>query len=188
MGCQESSRPLLRRSKTGKDFVFEILKTLIICFIIKVRLKHLKNWHMILKCLSLKSWQMLPLRGAYEQDKLHPDWHLGLKSNKGKRRNDLMFMWLNNYLDATCSGISVNANEWRCRWLTGVPLHGIEGEGISSMHSEKNPESNLIIRELGSVVYSRCQPLALSVAAVIHVIEKSVGGEVGWKGRKRGRK
>lgn len=32
------------------------------------------------------------------------------------------------------------------------------------------------------------KPLALSVAAVIHVIEKSVGGEVGWKGRKRGRK
>lgn len=29
---------------------------------------------------------------------------------------------------------------------------------------------------------------ALSVAAVIHVIEESVGGEVGWKERKRGRK
>ena len=35
---------------------------------------------------------------------------------------------------------------------------------------------------------SRFQPLALSVALVIHVIEKSVGGEVGWMGRKRARK
>lgn len=37
-------------------------------------------------------------------------------------------------------------------------------------------------------MHSCFQPLALSVALVIHVIEKSVGGEVGWTGRKRARK
>lgn len=47
---------------------------------------------------------------------------------------------------------------------------------------------NRLCASVRSAVCSCFQPLALSVAAVIHVIEKSVGGEVGWKGRKRGRK
>lgn len=38
------------------------------------------------------------------------------------------------------------------------------------------------------VSYGRFQPLAPSLAAVIHVIEKSVGGEVEWKEKKWARK